>query len=1147
MNRRYICYLTLWAVLTTVLAPTAVGQTTTARLTGSVTDATGAAVPEAQLTATNLATGIQRKATSAPDGSYTIPFLERSKYQVTVQKKGFRPIVQELTLDVGQVARLDFVLEVGEVTEKVTVTAEAPPVQTASAERAGVITGSQVDNLLVRSRSVTAFLRLLPGVVDETVVEVFSPNMSMYTAGNRNNTNNVTLDGLLTTSMGSGTNHAAFIGQDAVAEVRVLLTNYQAEYGRTSGANIQAVSKSGGREFHGLGSYFFRHEQFNANNFFNNRLSVEKSRYRYRTFTYSVGGPVYIPDKFNRSREKLFFFWSQEFWPIKSTTGLKKLTVPTNLERNGDFSQSLDVNNKLIAVTDGNAGLPFPSNRIPVSRINSDTQALLKYFPEPNFLDRTVSGGTYNYIFESDIKNPIRTSTLKLDYNATEKDIFSGSFTVASIKTDGSVGVLDNSSTWPQMRSAFVIPSRPVVVRYHHTFSPTLINELYVGSLKNGSRTDSFEEEIRRNQRDVVGFKAGQLTPSINTLNLIPNATFGGVQNPASMAISSSFPSLDKQNNANVADNITKFVGGHTLKSGVYFDLINSHRARYGSVNGTFSFARNVNNPLDTGYAYSNAIVGVFNTYTEPTATFVPHYRMRNVEWFVQDNWKVTSRLTVDYGIRFAEILPTIERDNLLSGFVVSQYDPSQQVRLVEPKLVGGVRKGFDAVSGNVYPSALIGAIVPGAGNASNGMIVTAKNSEYPRALIENRGVHFGPRFGFAYDPFGKGKTAVRGGFGVFYNRQGMNQATSPFFAQTPLVDNPTVYYGDVATMLESKGYTFPQDVLGVDRAGHVPTVMNFSLSTQQSIGFDTILDVGYVGSLGRHLMWRRNLNSIPFGANFLSQNSDPASPSSALPSAFLRRYVGYNNIYTQEWASSSNYHSLQVTAKRRYRGGFELSANWTWSKAMDFNDSDTDAVSTLVPIRVWNYGLATFDRTHMLKVGWVWDLPKVRWTNPVARFVLNDWQANGIAIFSSGAPLGVGFSTTTGMDITGSPTDGARIVVTGDPVLPKSERTFSRNFRTDVFDVPGKGAIGNAAKTVIRGPGINNWDVAIFKNLPVREQMRFQFRCEMYNAFNHTQFSGLDTSARFDAAGKQVSSTFGQFTSARNPRQMQLALRFYF
>jgi hypothetical protein len=306
------------------------------------------------------------------------------------------------------------------------------------------------------------------------------------------------------------------------------------------------------------------------------------------------------------------------------------------------------------------------------------------------------------------------------------------------------------------------------------------------------------------------------------------------------------------------------------------------------------------------------------------------------------------------------------------------------------------------------------------------------------------------------------------------------------------------------------------------------------------------VVDVAYVGSLGRHLLWQRNLNSVPFGTNFNPANLDKTT-NSPLSVAFLVPYVGYNSVNYREWAATSNYHSLQLTASRRFARGIEFGASWTWSKAMDYVDGDEGAVSTLVPVRVWNYGLAGFDRTHVLKVNWLWDVPKAPWTNPVVRAVVNNWQISGIASFVSGAPSGIGYSMVTAMDITGSPTDGARIVVTGDPVLPKSQRTFERNFRTDVFQPPARGTIGNAAKTLIRGPGINNWDLAIFKSFPIREPVRLQFRWELYNAFNHTQFSSLDTTARFDAQDQQVNTRFGAFTAARNPRQMQFALRFHF
>ncbi|MFN0105290.1 MAG: hypothetical protein ACKV2U_24785 [Bryobacteraceae bacterium] len=259
---------------------------------------------------------------------------------------------------------------------------------------------------------------------------------------------------------------------------------------------------------------------------------------------------------------------------------------------------------------------------------------------------------------------------------------------------------------------------------------------------------------------------------------------------------------------------------------------------------------------------------------------------------------------------------------------------------------------------------------------------------------------------------------------------------------------------------------------------------------------------------------------------------------------SFLRPITGFNNIGINEWASSSNYHSLQVTASRRFAKSVEFGVAWTWSKAMAYNDGDTNEVSTLVSPRVWNYGLSSIDRTHVVNVNWLWTLPQSRW----AKAVLNDWQVSGIASFMSGAPAGIGINTTTTYDITGTPNLSPRVDVISNPVLAKSERTFSQNFRTDVFRLPARGTIGNAQSSLLRAPGVNNFDISLFKSYPIHERVRAQFRCEMDNAFNHTQFSAFDTAARFDVAtGAQVNQRRGEFSAARSPRIMQMAVRVTF
>jgi hypothetical protein len=459
--------------------------------------------------------------------------------------------------------------------------------------------------------------------------------------------------------------------------------------------------------------------------------------------------------------------------------------------------------------------------------------------------------------------------------------------------------------------------------------------------------------------------------------------------------------------------------------------------------------------------------------------------------------------------------------------------------------MVNGVRVGQNPVTGETYSSALIGFIAPGAGNPTNGMIVTSQNPNYPRALSESSGILAAPRIGFAYDPFGDGKTAVRGGFGMFYNRMLGIDYTAVY--SYPIVQTPVVQFGTLSTFRSAQGFTSPPSVLGWDRHMKTPEVMNMSFAIQRNIGFDTVVDVGYVGSLARHLDWQRSLEDVPLGARFNPANADPTNPKVPLPDAFLRPIVGYNGIGLNEAYATSNYHSLQATANRRFARNLEFGFAWTWSKALDFTDNEFGAINTVAPLRAWNYGLAGFDRTHVVKINWLWDVPKHGWSFAPAQLALNGWQMSGIVTFQSGAPVAVGYSLVTATDLSGTPSISPRIQVTGDPVLAKGDRTFSRNFRPDVFHAPAAGTLGDLSKTLLRGPGINNWDVALFKNFSIREGLKAQFRSEFYNAFNHTQFSTFDSTARFDANGSQVNSQFGQFTAARDPRIVQLAIRLQF
>ena len=1129
-------------------APAVRAQSTNGTITGTVRDSSGLALVGASVKLVQTTTGAERLGTSNELGAFTFPSVVAGEFNVFISAPGFRSAERKgVNLSATETLSLgEFKLEVGATSDSVTVTVQGASVQTASSERSGTITTAQVENLAVRGRNVPSLAKLLPGVVMTGESDQVDISNNIRALGGRSSTNNMSLDGVPMNDIGNNNGYSVYVSMDAVSEVKILLGNYSAEYGRLSGANVQIVTKSGTKDFHGLGSYFKRHEQFNANNFFNNRLGAAIPRYRFNTYNYSIGGPAYIPGLFNKSKDKLFFFWSQEFWPIKTSGGLNTITMPTALERSGDFSQAVDLNGARINIKDPTSGLQFPNNVVPASRIDASGQALLKVFPLPNFFDTTISARRYNYVFQEDTANPKRTQTLRMDYNLNPKNMIFGSWSTRKDDQTAALGLGTSGSTnWPQMVKTFYSKAELSSFRYTRVISPTLVNEASFGQTTRPQGDRATDDQVTKNQRDAAGFRAGQFYPDHNPLKILPNATYGGVSTPANLFVEQRFPHVADHSVLNFTDSISKIWRGHNAKAGIYVDHVSTNRKIYGVFNGAFTFDRNANNPLDTGYAYSNGILGVFNSYTESSNLIFRHYRLGNIEWFAQDNWKINRKLTVDLGVRFYWMPPTRDTENLLAGFDPAYFSAAKQPRLITPATVGGKRVGINPLTGEVFNTTLIGAIAPGSGNPSNGMVTPATVPGYPQSLVENAGVHTAPRIGFAYDPFGNGKTAVRGGIGVFFNRETLD-VSNPYAQQTPIVDNPIIYFSTLPSLLSQSGVLFPQDVFGIQRNGAgTPTVMNYSLSIQRNVGFGAVVDIGYVASLTRHQLWRRNINPVPLGANFLAKNADPTNLSSPLSPSFLRPITGFNNILMSEWAGSSNYHSMQATLNRRFTKSLEFGLAWTWSKAMTYTDSDTGEVSTLVNPRVWNYGLSSIDRTHIVNLNWLYTLPKPKWHNAASYAVLGGWQVSGIGSFSSGAPTGVGFSTTTAFDITGSANLGARINVNGNPVLPASERTFSHNFRTDVFSLPAKGTIGTAAPTVLRGPGVSNFDISAFKNFRIHERGNVQFRAEAYNAFNHTQFSAFDTTARFDTnTGAQINARLGEFTAARSPRIMQMALR---
>jgi hypothetical protein len=1136
------------SLLLSLLPAISFGQAITSSISGAVEDSSGASVPSAKVTLTDIETSVERSTVVNERGGFVFNSVPPGEYAIKIEAPGFKTFqIPSINLTASEKLPLPrSILQVGETRETVQVAADLAVVQTASAERSSVINSAQMDDLMINGRTALSVVALMPGVV---------ANGANYNiSGLRLGQVNITSDGINIVEAGSEYQTNTTVAMDAVSEIKVLTSNYQAEFGRKAGGSIQMVTKSGGQQFHGQFSYYKRNEEFDANTWGNNRVGVGKSKDRLNLYTFNIGGPVYIPRVFNKQKQKLFFFWNEEFRPSSGVSPLFQSTVPTALERVGNFSQST------IRPVDPATGAPYPGGLIPQNAIDPNGQALLRFLPEPNFTNVAVSRGTYNYVNQLPTKAPTRYDLVKIDEPIRAADSLSVNYTY-----NYSTGNAPNPLGVSGGTNGLVSAGYPVVtggltsyrifssVRYVHIFSPSLVNEITAGFTFGRSYDATDRSLLSGIRRNTVGFNVSQFSPAANALNLLPAFSFGGViPNPAGLAFEQRYPFDNGRRNLDFGDNISKVYRNHSFKAGFFFErlwVVEGPAAA--NFSGNFDFSSNASNPLNTGNPYANALTGVFNQYQEASARPDPILVTNSIEWFVQDTWKLTKRLTLDYGLRFSVIQPWGEASNAMDQLVPSLYSAAQAVQLIRPALAGGARVGVNPVTGQQYPAALIGAFAPGSGNFQNGIVFANGNSGYPAQLVNGAGVKLGPRIGFAYDVFGTGKTAVRGGFGIGYDRNSDGLVgLSSTAAQYPLIQTPTVYYGKLSNFLSGSGFVFPSNVVTLERKGNIPTAYTMSLGLQQNLGFGVLLDVAYAGSLGRHLYWQQNLAAVPFGADFLPQNQDPTRPGSPLPATFLQPYQGYGNVNLRNPGASSNYHSMQVAVTRRFARSLQFGGAWTWSKVLDFADTDTAAVSTLVSPRVWNYGLAGYDRTHLVKINWLYDIPSGYARGAVAKAILGHWQVNGIASFISGTPTAVSATTTTGADITGSPTDPlSRPDVTGNAVLPKSQRTIYQYFNTSAFRLPATGTPGNEAKTAFRGPGTNNWDLSLLKTVSVyRERARIEFRAEAYNAFNHTQYTTLDTTARFNpATGVQSNATFGQVLAAASPRIMQLALRFLF
>lgn len=1145
------------AVLLLIAAFSLPAQTSTGVISGHVVDPQGNAIPGADITLTQQLTGVKINTRTDASGDFVFPSVLPGQYSITVSAQGFKRLDKRdyalsasERLNVGALA-----VEVGSLTQEVTVTADAAVVQTASQERSALLNEKQMSYLSTQGRDYLNMLKVLPGVTypDGGGTQALGTSGAPIINGTRNDYTSLSLDGVVANNRGLGTTEN-MVNLDTVAEVKVLMSNYQAEYGKNAGPIINVITKGGTQQFHGTGYWYKRHEMWNANNFFNNRSGLARGRYRYNTLGYNLGGPIYWGDKFNKDKDKLFFFWSQEYLPNHSPS-VRTYTFPTDLERKGDFSQSLQSNGALIPVKDPSTGAVFPGNVIPVTRINVNTQKLLGVFPMPNFFDRAITRGNYNYQVNDTVDRPVNQQLLRVDYNPTAKwrTYFRGMD--MSVKQNG-YATTANTNAWGIQQSYDTTNPN---VAWNVTFlpTPTLVNEFAFGLSRWTEIQTITDSELAKLNRDKLGIKIGQFYPQNNPLGVIPSASFGSIPTgAASIGYDGRFPMDNYVNAWSISDGLTKVLKSHTLKFGFYWEwaeyLQSHHAGSGGTFAGSFAFGRDTNNPFDSGHAYANALLGNFSTYTEVTSRVNYQPVNKVVEFYAQDTWKVTRKLTFDYGVRFTWDQPSFQRQDVGGNFDFSIYDRAKMPALFVPALDASKKRvAMNPLNGVFYPASYIGRFVPGSGDPNTGA-VKAGTAGYPRGFVESNGLLAAPRIGFAYDPFANGKTAIRGGFGMFLNARARSGQVGDMSFNPPVQSFPVQYYGNVDSFLSGSGTLAPSNFSRVlERNANLPAVYNMTLGVQRNVGFSTVLDVAYVGNVGRHLGQTMQLNTLPYGVRFLPSSADTTTASSPLPDVFLRPFYGWGNLPYLSFGGNSSYHSLQTQVRRTFSKGLQFGAAYTYGKAMGYGDAYDAGIAVYVSPRYWNYGPISYDRTHSFVANWVWDVPRLsaKLNHQVVKWVFDNWQFSGIMSMISGSPRGVGLSLSDGADLTGGG-DGTTAVLTAPAMLSKSERTFDRFFNTSAFARPAKGNTGSGAASSVyafRGPGINNWDLTFFKTIPVKEKVAFQFRWEMYNAFNHTQFNGVNTTAQFDAKGAIVNTAFGQITSARDPRIQQMSLRLTF
>ena len=1177
----------------------------TGSVSGTVTDPGGGVVPNATVKLVSELNGETRTVKTNETGVFFFGAITPGPYTVRVDATGFRAREQKgnnlLTaarLELGQLP-----LEVGNVTESVEVTAQAATVATTTSAQTSTIDSGRMEKVPVRGRDPMSVFKTLPGVQiigdQDTWGGSYQSTVPQF-QGRGGNT--IYTDGVNGGDGNGGGNYSGITSIDAIAEVNIQANSYTAEYGLKGGAQINLVTKHGGSEFHGTAAWYKRHEMFNAQNFFNNRTRTAKPIYRYSDWSGTFGGPV--PFKIpilNRDGKSFNFFYSVEDMRLKDVNPLRFFTMPTALERNGDYSQTKTPGGALISVVNpANNNAPFPGNVIPQSLKNNIGAAYLNMFPLPN----TVGASGYNYTSqESSIDHPRRAQLFRYDIRPTTKDTISIKQQTWFTRSVGwEVAQAPGLARWGATRQRYDFSSDQGKLEYVRIITPRLINEASIGifySTESGPPEDDLAlasiqkaydraaalgdcappKACKANGSLKPGPLAGlkQINPAINPLGIIPKAFFGTLQNNSQsvpeVSYDNRYPLTGEDTAMPISDNVTYTRGVHTFKAGALRAFEATRQARASTFGGQFNFQNDSNDPLTTNFAYANAFIGHVQNYTESMGRPPnPNRRQYLWAWYAQDTWKIRKNITLDFGLRMYKWSPILQGGGEASAFAFERFDPKwggKAPQLYQPTLVANNRRAINPLTNEVLPASFIGLMVPGTGYTCgpttaqspckiNGVVQQddASFTNVGHGFWDQVPLQWDPRFGIAWDPFSDGKMAVRVGGGVYHDASYSNTFTGgPSF----LFDQ-VIRYTDLNSFYLGTGPTSPGSVAGTYRTGQkLPVTYQYNIGIQREIGFKTVLDVAYAGSNTHHQAYNYNPNILARGVRFLPSSRDVTKPATAAnPGAyddvFLRPILGFNDINISGYGYTGRYDSLQVSANRRFSQGLMFSGAYTWAGGTQnsANGSGTQLMQQLSPTT--NRSRNTLVNQHSAVFSYTYDVPKISYKimpNAIGKQILDGWQILGVSTFANGQVANVGFSTSDNFDFSGGgEVCGTGIVQTGNATLARGSRSIDQWFNTSVFKRPsGRGDIGNNCDNAkFKQPGFNNHDLSLRKVFPISGEKRYmEFKLETFNTFNHTQWSSIGTTALFDALGTQTNTTFGKATAARDGRKMMMGLKFVF